>query len=214
MERKARNINDQRYKSTHELIQLEYRKLLREKSYREISVTEVCQAVHINRGTFYLHYRDAAAVMEDLEDQLYHRIIHYIDTALLRTLPQELLTRQMCEYLIMTEDGRFLGSVLNGVCGTGTLADRVCDYICTTVSCAFASTGELTQQQAELFMTYLAGGALAVMRRWHRNDYRDIEEEHGFCNMLLHAAYRAAGIDIEQFNHFYQRILTTYNTNG
>ena len=209
MERKARNTNDQRYKNTHALIQREYRQLLQKKPYREISVTELCERVHINRGTFYLHYRDTAAVMEELEDELYRKIIHYIDTALLRSLPQEMLTRQMCEYMTLTEDGKFLGSVLNGICGTGTLADRVCDYICTTVSHAFASTGKLTPQQAELFMTYLAGAALAVMRRWHRNGYRDLETEHAFCNMLLHSAYEAAGVDIVHFNSTYQSVIMT-----
>ena len=39
--------------------------LLREKELKEISVTELCRRATINRGTFYLHYKDVHGIMEE-----------------------------------------------------------------------------------------------------------------------------------------------------
>lgn len=63
----------QRQTDTEEKIVTEFQRLLQEKPFKEITVSELCGRVGINRGTFYLHYIDMLDLMEkvqrDLTDQ-------------------------------------------------------------------------------------------------------------------------------------------------
>ena len=49
---------DQRVRITKIMIRDAYIKLLAEKDIQHITVRELCETAHINRGTFYSHYID------------------------------------------------------------------------------------------------------------------------------------------------------------
>lgn len=57
---------DRRTRYTRQVIKEAFLKLLEEKEYPKITVTEICRLAEINRGTFYLHYYDTADVLDDL----------------------------------------------------------------------------------------------------------------------------------------------------
>lgn len=61
---------DQRVRLTLALIQGAFLGLLREKPIRNISVKELCARAGINRGTFYLHYKDIYDLYERMEQKL------------------------------------------------------------------------------------------------------------------------------------------------
>ena len=44
--------------------------LLEKKPLQEITVKELCEACDINRGTFYLHYPDVRALLDEIVDDL------------------------------------------------------------------------------------------------------------------------------------------------
>lgn len=50
-------------------------KLLAQKCFEKISITEICDTAEINRGTFYLHYKDKydmiQKIKEDFQSELY-----------------------------------------------------------------------------------------------------------------------------------------------
>lgn len=54
-------------------------KLLEEKEYPKITVTEICRLAEINRGTFYLHYYDTADVLDDLLSEILKETTSVID---------------------------------------------------------------------------------------------------------------------------------------
>ena len=45
--------------------------LLQEKPIQQITVKELTDFVNLNRGTFYLHYRDIYDLLEDLENEIF-----------------------------------------------------------------------------------------------------------------------------------------------
>ena len=47
--------------------------LMRKKDYMDITVTDICSAAGVSRGTFYAHYKNTQQVVEDLFDEA---IIH------------------------------------------------------------------------------------------------------------------------------------------
>lgn len=58
---------DARVRYTKKVIREAFLSLLREKSVKQITVTELCRLADINRATFYKHYRDAFDLLEQIE---------------------------------------------------------------------------------------------------------------------------------------------------
>lgn len=58
---------DARVRYTKKVIRDTFLSLLREKSVKQITVTELCRQAEINRATFYKHYRDAYDLLEQIE---------------------------------------------------------------------------------------------------------------------------------------------------
>ena len=65
------NDNDSRVKRTKKLIKKGLAELSQNKSITKITVKELTDHIEINRGTFYLHYKDIYELVEALENELY-----------------------------------------------------------------------------------------------------------------------------------------------
>lgn len=61
---------DLRIAKTHESIQQALLVLLKEKPLEEITVSELCRIAKINRGTFYLHYKNIHGVFEKYFEEI------------------------------------------------------------------------------------------------------------------------------------------------
>ena len=61
---------DRRIRRTRKVLKECLTKLLKEKKIQEITVRELTEMADINRGTFYLHYRDVFDLMEQIEQEL------------------------------------------------------------------------------------------------------------------------------------------------
>lgn len=66
---------DRRVKKTRKQLQDGFTALLIEKSIKEITVKELCDKVDLNRGTFYLHYKDIYDMLEKIESELLNELI-------------------------------------------------------------------------------------------------------------------------------------------
>lgn len=66
------------YKSairSRKLIRQAFVDLLREKSLQKITVTDIITRADINRGTFYAHYQDTRAVIEQIENEIIDKML-------------------------------------------------------------------------------------------------------------------------------------------
>ena len=62
------NEKDRRVIKTRKSIQTTLVNMMKERSYQDISVSNLCRCADIGRGTFYLHYNDIYEVVQELED--------------------------------------------------------------------------------------------------------------------------------------------------
>ena len=62
---------DRRVRKTRTMLRLCLAKLLKEKKIQEISVKEISEMADINRGTFYLHYRDVYDLLSSIEADMF-----------------------------------------------------------------------------------------------------------------------------------------------
>lgn len=70
----AINDNDIRVRRTKKLLRKGVAELGKTKSVHKITVKELTDLVEINRGTFYLHYKDVYDLVESIEDELYEEL--------------------------------------------------------------------------------------------------------------------------------------------
>jgi len=61
---------DRRVRKTKRQLQTGFIELLQEKSIHKITVRELSDLVDINRGTFYLHYKDVFDMLDQIENKL------------------------------------------------------------------------------------------------------------------------------------------------
>ena len=61
---------DRRTRYTRQSIKETFLELLKQKNFTKITVTEICKISEINRGTFYLHYRDIYDLSEQMENEI------------------------------------------------------------------------------------------------------------------------------------------------
>ena len=64
---------DRRVRKTRTMLRLCLARLLKEKKIQEISVKEISEMADINRGTFYLHYRDVYDLLASIEDDMFRQ---------------------------------------------------------------------------------------------------------------------------------------------
>lgn len=62
------------------LIREAFRELMNEKPIDQITVMDIVRRADINRGTFYAHYRDTKAVIEQIENEVIEKIIEILKT--------------------------------------------------------------------------------------------------------------------------------------
>lgn len=63
-------VEDRRIRRTKRLLRQALADLMQEKEFKNITVTDVVDRADINRGTFYVHYRDVYDLREKIEDEM------------------------------------------------------------------------------------------------------------------------------------------------
>lgn len=83
------NNEDSRVKRTKKLIRQGLVELAQNKRINKITVKELTDHIEINRGTFYLHYKDVYDLVDALENELYNdfntKLSSYTGEALLKS---------------------------------------------------------------------------------------------------------------------------------
>lgn len=83
---------DRRVRRTKKLLLQGLTQLMQQKQVKDITVRELAELVDVNRGTFYLYYRDIFDMLEQVETELFARFYqilasHQEQTVLVQTQP-------------------------------------------------------------------------------------------------------------------------------
>ena len=63
-------IEDKRVRRTRKLLRQALTDLMREKEFKNITVSDVVRCADISRGTFYVYYRDVYDLREKVENEM------------------------------------------------------------------------------------------------------------------------------------------------
>ncbi|WP_238916465.1 TetR/AcrR family transcriptional regulator [Clostridium sp. YIM B02555] len=73
-----KQIKDRRIRKTKKLLREALTELMNEKNFENITVKDLTERADLNRGTFYLHYRDIYDFLEQSEDEIIQEINNII----------------------------------------------------------------------------------------------------------------------------------------
>lgn len=69
---------DRRQIRTKQLLYQAVMSLIEEKGVENVTVTDVANRAEVNRGTFYLHYRDVPDMLQQLKDEVFESVKSFI----------------------------------------------------------------------------------------------------------------------------------------
>ncbi len=157
---------------TKRLIQDSLIQLLQEQSIDEITVTAVCKAADINRGTFYAHYEDVKDCMHRMEQDATKELLAVIDEHSIPDSLQAILTgifevvkkRHAVTSFILTTDQDFLMSFI------ATTKREILAQIPSKVP-------GIGSREKEYMFEYYLNGIVGVVRYWLKTGLNESPEE-------------------------------------
>lgn len=162
----------QRRERTHARIKSSLLQLMSEKSFEDITVTELAQEAGINRKTFYSHFEGMDAVLAEVEDDFVGQIFGLWLTGQPARNPQILkdFFRMLGNELILNQQNMRL-LILSGE--HNRLLIKIKDRIIRC--CSEPGPGEpvFDREQFLYAAEFISGGMMAVLEQWAANPRED-----------------------------------------
>lgn len=174
----AQPVLDSRVRRTKRLLREGLTDLLHEKSIKKITVRELSDHVEINRGTFYLHYKDIYDLVGQIEDELFEefeQILAQYSFDDLKIRPHDIFS-DICRFLYNNRD---ICSALLGDNGDITFLFKMRAFLRNKCFTDYASVYEITRlENYDYVYTFFEAGAVSLIRYWleHPEDNKTPEE--------------------------------------
>lgn len=178
-ETRQKNSTDRRIRKTTNALKHSLALLMQHKKIRDISVKELTDLADINRGTFYLHYRDVFDLLEQSEEELlsdFHATLNryhlqdqsQIDCALL--MFEDVYT--------LVQENADLVTILISDNGDINFLNKLKDLL--REKCLQDWEGLLTKNRLEPFEAYysfIVGGCVSLVQYWLANGMQESPRE-------------------------------------
>lgn len=167
---------DRRIQKTRRQLRIALTELMSEKPHKRISVRELAERASINRGTFYVHYRDVSDFLQRLQDE--------IAEGLSRMCRRHSGNTEISSYPFLTDlyhfvwDNADLCRVLLGPNGDIAYRQRICGVLCDEFLYDFVSHYHPEdRQQLEHTCSFIVSGSLNLALTWLDSGNRQSAEE-------------------------------------
>lgn len=157
---------DRRVKRTQELLTQSLITLLKQKSPRDISVTELCQLADINRGTFYLHYSDINDMIQHLENYLLQQYEELITTHTTIDLADSPYPLVYDLFLFASEHSDLLKALLGPESNNSFLTKLKSLFYQHYVNVWADSSLTVSSKKLEYSFQFLASGCISMLELW------------------------------------------------
>jgi AcrR family transcriptional regulator len=160
------NSNDRRVRRTKKLLKDSLASLLMEKEINEISVKEIVDLADINRGTFYLHYRDIYDMLNQVENDMINDLEEIADKfpdSVLEGSPKQYI-QEIFQYI--KENQQFCKMLL-GPHGDMAFVEKLKKTVeerCFRSIIEVCPENEL--QNYQFFAAYTVSGCIGLLQNW------------------------------------------------
>jgi AcrR family transcriptional regulator len=162
---------DRRVRKTKALIRKTFTALLTEKELKDISVSELTQLADINRGTFYLHYRDIFDLFEQIEKEVWEDFTAIIEKH--KVYDQASLSLILLElFKYIAADSDIFIAILKTK--ESTFLDQ---FIATSRPKNKKEWSRLVrggnEEDYEYYYSFIAFGCVAILKRWFEGGMKE-----------------------------------------
>ena len=174
MNTKGKNRSVQR---TQALLKDGLTELMQTKPVQNITVRELTDHINLNRGTFYLHYRDIQNLLEHLENDILDEFIEITNAH----QPQDMKGKpfpQICDlYKFLEKNSDFVKLVLVNN-QEQNFMNRIKEIIrerCVNDWDEIFANAD--PKLSEIYSSYVLSGCIGIIENWIRNGTRQSPEE-------------------------------------
>ena len=170
---------DRRIKKSKQAIQQALLKLMNEKPFDKITVSELAQEADINRKTFYNHYESVQAVRKELDNNFIHLIITMIRDVETDGMSFAEFLNEFAKRLIDTvEEEQKSAKLLFESGELYALTEKLKEIIHPTILSGAREVG-IDTANVLFYVEYIISGTLSVLRTWICSGYliskKDVE---------------------------------------
>lgn len=168
---------DRRVKRTKKAMTEAFAKLLLEKPLNNISVREIAEIADINRGTFYLHYRDVYDMAEHLQNEIFDKFNEIVDNHEPKN-SSDYLFPLLAELFNLLSENAELAKVLISKNGDAVFVDKLKQVI--REKCFVNIREELNiknDDEFDFFYNYIVSGCIGICSAWLNNGMKEEPKE-------------------------------------
>ena len=165
---------DHRIRMTKLLLHQSLINLLKEKPMNKISVKDICDKAEINRATFYTHYTDAYALLEDIQTNIVNTLLQSVTTKSFINSQLDFYTeicrsitnnRETCEFFFGKQgDLEFQLKIIDIARDQSIMLMR-------------RSNPNATEYDLNMLYNFISNGGLAIIRYWVQNGMKESPED-------------------------------------
>jgi AcrR family transcriptional regulator len=152
------------------LIRQAFVELLKEEDLEKITVTDIITRADINRGTFYAHYPDTRAVIEQIENEIVEKMLGVLGEFRFQNFFQNPLPLLLKISKYLEDDLEFYRILINSH-GSEQFLIKLKDIFVKHMETDTDVPIEIKRSPAFLIRTYFfAGGLVNIYQVWFRGD--------------------------------------------
>lgn len=170
-------VTDRRIRKTRAALKQSLTELLKTKNIKDISVKELTDLADVNRGTFYLHYKDVFDLLEQSENDLLEEFKTTLDSYNTDLVQGNPVIMMEGVYKLCRSNANLV-SILIGENGDIKFLNKLNTVI--REKCLNDWSFILKKQKLEHFDAYysfLVGGCLSLLQYWFSNGMKQSPKE-------------------------------------
>ena len=176
---------DRRVRRTKKLLSQGLIELMQQKQVKDITVRELADLVDVNRGTFYLYYREIFDMLERLEEELFEQL----NAVILAHKGEPILThaRPMLKDLFrIVAENKEICSVLLSDNGDIKFLQKLSDVIQEKLRMDWLNGYVENETEFEYRYAFGALGFIGLLRTWlHRDCVESADDMAAFADSLI-----------------------------
>lgn len=177
---------DRRVRKTRQQIEQTLADLMLEKPVQEITVMELTERADINRGTFYLHYRDIYDLLSEMETSLLAELKETLNRQSTEDLKKDPSLKFVDMFRFLAEHRQLSYIVLNSYSEQSFLEaakEALQESAFVTLTALY---GPGRQDLYDQFFTFGISGSIGLAQKWLQSGCQESPEEMGrMCNDFL-----------------------------
>lgn len=168
---------DRRIRKTKKAMNSALAELLSQKPLNNISVREIAELADINRGTFYLHYRDVYDMVDKLQNDIFERFYKIVEEYELKTRDDSLFPLVVNVFDFLEENAE-LTRVLIGKNGDAAFVDKLKNILWKTCFANAKKIFEIKDQtKFNYFYHYIVTGCIGICDAWLNSGMKESSAE-------------------------------------